>query len=216
MHGERAVPRRAARQRRRGVPVGERRTVGTQRRAEVVDRQLPVAAVRHRPVGIAVLVEAQPVGQQQHQLAFRRQAAAVQQGLLADPSGAAPVDGRRRQVRGLHHEHADESPVPVGADVRPIGEQHRPRGLGVPAVGDRVPGLDRGVRVRADERAVGLAHVVPQPGGLQRHAIRHGPAAGARQLTTFATTGPDGPAALARFGRFFLGELWDVYARPDA
>lgn len=33
-----------------------------------------------------------------------------------------------------------------------------------------------------------------------------------RQLTTFTTSGPDGTAALLRFGRFFLGELWDVYA----
>jgi cholesterol oxidase len=35
----------------------------------------------------------------------------------------------------------------------------------------------------------------------------------AHQLTTFHTTGPHGVAALARFGSFFLGELWDVY-RP--
>ncbi|AEE45434.1 GMC oxidoreductase [Cellulomonas fimi] len=33
----------------------------------------------------------------------------------------------------------------------------------------------------------------------------------ARQLTTFRTHGDDGAAALARFGRLFLGELWDVY-----
>ncbi|GAA3218154.1 GMC family oxidoreductase [Actinocorallia longicatena] len=31
------------------------------------------------------------------------------------------------------------------------------------------------------------------------------------QLTTFRTEGPDGLGALNRFGRFFLGELWDVY-----
>ena len=31
------------------------------------------------------------------------------------------------------------------------------------------------------------------------------------QLTTFRTEGPDGLLALHRFGRFFLGELWDVY-----
>jgi cholesterol oxidase len=35
----------------------------------------------------------------------------------------------------------------------------------------------------------------------------------ARQLTTFRTEGPDGLAALERFGRFFLSELWDIY-RP--
>ncbi|MEV0973759.1 FAD-dependent oxidoreductase [Microtetraspora glauca] len=35
----------------------------------------------------------------------------------------------------------------------------------------------------------------------------------ARMLTTFRTEGPGGTAALARFGRFFLGELWEVY-RP--
>ncbi|WP_433422725.1 FAD-dependent oxidoreductase [Microtetraspora malaysiensis] len=35
----------------------------------------------------------------------------------------------------------------------------------------------------------------------------------ARMLTTFRTAGPDGAATLARFGRFFLGELWEVY-RP--
>lgn len=37
-----------------------------------------------------------------------------------------------------------------------------------------------------------------------------------RQLTTFRTEGPtaaDRAAALARFGRLFLGNLWDVYAR---
>jgi len=36
------------------------------------------------------------------------------------------------------------------------------------------------------------------------------------QLTTFRTTGPtlsDRVSALARFGRLFLGKLWDVYAR---
>jgi cholesterol oxidase len=33
----------------------------------------------------------------------------------------------------------------------------------------------------------------------------------ARQLTTFRTHGPRGIAALARFGAFFAGELWDVY-----
>ena len=36
----------------------------------------------------------------------------------------------------------------------------------------------------------------------------------ARQLTTFRTTGPGGPAALVDFGRFFAGELWEVYG-PD-
>ncbi|ALL79627.1 hypothetical protein AD006_31045 (plasmid) [Pseudonocardia sp. EC080610-09] len=42
--------------------------------------------------------------------------------------------------------------------------------------------------------------------------LRLGAADLLRQLSTFTTTGPDGPAALARFGRFFLGELWEVYA----
>jgi cholesterol oxidase len=32
------------------------------------------------------------------------------------------------------------------------------------------------------------------------------------QLTTFRTKGPDAIGALARFGRFFAGELWEVYA----
>ncbi|MBE3009604.1 GMC family oxidoreductase [Microbispora sp. NEAU-D428] len=32
-----------------------------------------------------------------------------------------------------------------------------------------------------------------------------------RMLTTFRTAGPDGAAAVTRFCRFFLGELWDVY-----
>ncbi|MFB4314315.1 GMC oxidoreductase [Actinomadura sp. 21ATH] len=36
----------------------------------------------------------------------------------------------------------------------------------------------------------------------------------ARQLTTFRTAGPGGPAALLDFGRFFAGELWEVYG-PD-
>jgi cholesterol oxidase len=33
----------------------------------------------------------------------------------------------------------------------------------------------------------------------------------ARQLTTFRTKGPHGAVALERFGRFFAGQLWDVY-----
>ncbi|WP_225993670.1 GMC oxidoreductase [Actinomadura rudentiformis] len=36
----------------------------------------------------------------------------------------------------------------------------------------------------------------------------------ARQLTTFRTSGPGGPGSLIRFGRFFAGELWEVYG-PD-
>ncbi|MFF5262752.1 GMC oxidoreductase [Actinomadura viridis] len=36
----------------------------------------------------------------------------------------------------------------------------------------------------------------------------------ARQLTTFRTAGPGGAAALVEFGRFFAGELWEVYG-PD-
>ncbi|KAB8184604.1 GMC oxidoreductase [Microbispora catharanthi] len=32
-----------------------------------------------------------------------------------------------------------------------------------------------------------------------------------RMLTTFRTAGPDGTAAVTRFCRFFLGELWEVY-----
>ncbi|MBX6382775.1 MAG: GMC family oxidoreductase [Microbispora sp.] len=32
-----------------------------------------------------------------------------------------------------------------------------------------------------------------------------------RMLTTFRTAGPDGAAAVTRFCRFFLGELWEVY-----
>ncbi|SEG80309.1 cholesterol oxidase [Thermomonospora echinospora] len=37
------------------------------------------------------------------------------------------------------------------------------------------------------------------------------PADFAEQLTTFRTSGPAGLTALARFGRFFAGELWEVY-----
>ncbi|WP_067457401.1 GMC oxidoreductase [Actinomadura macra] len=36
----------------------------------------------------------------------------------------------------------------------------------------------------------------------------------ARQLTTFRTAGPDGTGKLVSFGRFFAGELWEVYG-PD-
>jgi cholesterol oxidase len=35
----------------------------------------------------------------------------------------------------------------------------------------------------------------------------------AHQLTTIRTTGPDHHAAMLHFGRFFLGQLWDVYGR---
>jgi cholesterol oxidase len=41
--------------------------------------------------------------------------------------------------------------------------------------------------------------------------LRIRPTAFARQLTTFRTSGPHGVSALLRFGRFFLGQLWDVY-----
>jgi hypothetical protein len=37
-----------------------------------------------------------------------------------------------------------------------------------------------------------------------------------KQLTTFRTVGPthsDRASAMARFGRLFMGKLWDVYAR---
>jgi hypothetical protein len=37
-----------------------------------------------------------------------------------------------------------------------------------------------------------------------------------KQLTTFSTEGPtisDRASAMARFGRLFMGKLWDVYAR---
>jgi cholesterol oxidase len=34
-----------------------------------------------------------------------------------------------------------------------------------------------------------------------------------RQLGTFRTDGPDGTRALARFGRLFLGEVWDTFGR---
>ncbi|HXA58428.1 MAG TPA: GMC oxidoreductase, partial [Streptosporangiaceae bacterium] len=37
------------------------------------------------------------------------------------------------------------------------------------------------------------------------------PADFAHQMTTFRTTGPHGLSALARFGAFFAGRLWDVY-----
>lgn len=37
----------------------------------------------------------------------------------------------------------------------------------------------------------------------------------AKQLTTFRTDGPAGIAALAAFGRLFLGELWRVYLTGD-
>jgi cholesterol oxidase len=46
--------------------------------------------------------------------------------------------------------------------------------------------------------------------------IRISPAAFARQLTTFRSTGPSASgriAGLFRFGRLFFGSLWDVYAR---
>lgn len=37
----------------------------------------------------------------------------------------------------------------------------------------------------------------------------------ARQLTTFTTSGPDGGAGLLRFGRLFLGSLWETYLAPS-
>jgi cholesterol oxidase len=37
----------------------------------------------------------------------------------------------------------------------------------------------------------------------------------AEQLSTFRTAGPRGARALTRFGRFFVGELWDIYGPPE-
>ncbi|WP_182899207.1 GMC oxidoreductase [Microbispora sp. H10830] len=42
-------------------------------------------------------------------------------------------------------------------------------------------------------------------------ALRIMPSDLVRMLTTFRTAGPDGTAAVTRFCRFFLGELWEVY-----
>ncbi|RKS69111.1 cholesterol oxidase [Actinomadura pelletieri DSM 43383] len=63
-------------------------------------------------------------------------------------------------------------------------------------------------RVGADEEDEGRAEVVAA-GVLNIRLTDF-----ARQLTTFRTSGPDGAETLLNFGRFFAGELWEVYG-PD-
>jgi cholesterol oxidase len=58
---------------------------------------------------------------------------------------------------------------------------------------------------------------VHEPGGTDAGVLgtgtaNLGAADLARLLTTFRTTGPNGTAALTRFGRFFASELWNTYA----
>ncbi|HLL69316.1 MAG TPA: GMC family oxidoreductase [Micromonosporaceae bacterium] len=56
---------------------------------------------------------------------------------------------------------------------------------------------------QATVRGAGVAHIHPSDF--------------AQQLTTFRAAGPGGADALARFGRFFMGQLWDVYGtQPPA
>ncbi|GCE76311.1 GMC oxidoreductase [Cellulomonas biazotea] len=59
--------------------------------------------------------------------------------------------------------------------------------------------LDDGLGPTAPDKTLGAGVLVIKPWDL------------AKQLTTFRTQGDAGPAALAQFGRLFLGELWDVY-----
>ncbi|GIH25930.1 hypothetical protein Aph01nite_42400 [Acrocarpospora phusangensis] len=46
---------------------------------------------------------------------------------------------------------------------------------------------------------------------LATGALRVLPSDLARTLTTFRVSGPGGPSALARFGTFYLGEVWNAY-----
>ncbi|MDQ4118266.1 MAG: GMC family oxidoreductase, partial [Actinomycetota bacterium] len=62
-----------------------------------------------------------------------------------------------------------------------------------------------------DGHAGGPPHADDEPDGATvagAGVLRIGEIDLVRQLATFRTTGPDGAAALYRFGRFFLGELW--------
>jgi len=56
-------------------------------------------------------------------------------------------------------------------------------------------------------------HVPPDEAAVATAAarLRIGPRALAATLGSFRTEGPHGAAALAGFGRFFIGQLWDVY-----
>jgi cholesterol oxidase len=56
-------------------------------------------------------------------------------------------------------------------------------------------------------------HVAPGEDAVEESSgtLRIQPVELAAMLASFRTEGPDGVAALARFGTFFLGELWDLY-----
>lgn len=72
--------------------------------------------------------------------------------------------------------------------------------------------LDGHVPPPADAAATGLLDA-GDPSVLGAGVLRIKPLDFAEQLTTFATTGPDGAQAIARFGSLFLGRLWSTYGR---
>ncbi|WP_438853530.1 GMC oxidoreductase [Agromyces sp. M3QZ16-3] len=72
--------------------------------------------------------------------------------------------------------------------------------------------LDGHVPPPADVSETGLLDP-SDPAVLGAGVLRIHPVDFAEQLTTFATTGPEGASAIARFGALFLGRLWSTYRR---
>jgi cholesterol oxidase len=63
---------------------------------------------------------------------------------------------------------------------------------------------------------LGHVHPADDPTVAGAGVLRIKPLDFAKQLTTFRTTGPGGAEAVSAFGRLFLGQLWDAYARLAA
>ena len=72
--------------------------------------------------------------------------------------------------------------------------------------------LDGHVPPPDDGTATGLLEA-SDPAVLGAGVLRIKPLDFAEQMTTFATTGPGGASAIARFGSLFLGRLWGTYGR---
>lgn len=119
-----------------------------------------------------------------------------------------PVAGTRRMVYRLPVVDGDGTPLTV------VGRKEVRNDPGTDILRDTTTLFTR--VLDGHRRFPVTADVTVEPHEIAAAGVlRLTPADLARQVATFRTTGPGGPAALARFGRFFLGGLWDVY-RPGA
>lgn len=111
---------------------------------------------------------------------------------------------RKRMLYRLHFTGDDGAPLTLA------GEKHIEDDSGADLWGDTTTLFVRIYAGHVDDDSQGAAQV--RAAGIIRISMLDF----MKQLTTFRTEGPslaDRSSALARFGSFFLGRLWDVYAR---